>query len=148
MARLKEVQLYKLIASDMDKSPAMVQKYIDALINRIFVEMNRGNEVTIRGFGTFAPILRGGKEKMFMGEKKFIEPRILIDFSMTDSGIKTMNNSLLTEDIQKKIQEGKLKEYEKQILKEHNNRDKKSVVGMFETVVEQLGEDDESEEDE
>ena len=143
MARLKEVQLYKLIASDMDKSPAMVQKYIDALINRIFVEMNRGNEVTIRGFGTFAPILRGG----IMGEKKFIEPRILIDFSMTDSGIKTMNNSLLTEDIQKKIQEGKLKEYEKQILKEHNKRDKKSVVGMFETVVEQLGED-ESEEDE
>jgi len=143
LARLKEVQLYKLIASDMSKSPAMVQKYIDALINRIFVEMNRGNEVTIRGFGTFAPILRGG----IMGEKKFIEPRILIDFSMTDSGIKTMNNSLLTEDIQKKIQEGKLKEYEKQILKEHNKRDKKSVVGMFETVVEQLGED-ESEEDE
>lgn len=140
MARIIDKNFYASIASNMNKSEKMVEKYTKGIISQLFKEMNRGNSVTIKRFATFNPVLVGGTEMMVCGEKKYVEPRITIDFSLTKAGIQIMNNMALDYDTKERIKNNrKLMPYEKEIIGEPIEK-KKNLEKLFNKIVSELEE--------
>lgn len=119
MARVTDTNFYKTIASKTKKTETMVEFYTKAIIKQLFIEMNRGNSVTIKKFATFSPKLVGGCEMMVCGEKKYVPPRITINFSLTKAGIQILNGMPLDYDTKERIKNNKkLMPYEKEIIGE------------------------------
>jgi hypothetical protein len=140
MARITERAFCKAVGAKLGKSDTMVEKYMKAIIEQIFKEMNRGNTVTIKRFASFEPILVGGKEMWVCGERKYVEPRITIDFSLTKAGLQIMNNMILDYDTKQRIKDNrKLMPYEKEIIGEPIE-EKKNLEEVFNKIISEMEE--------
>lgn len=139
MARIKDGQFYRLIANDIDKRPNIVERYVEAFIERLIKEMCRGNEVCIRNFGTFKPIVRGGCTQKLFGEDVYIEPRLAIYLSVTDGGIKRLNENTMGKDVMSKC--------ERQIINGEKGMNKRNIEDIFEIIVSQLGDEEDGEDE-
>lgn len=116
MATIRNKNFFKTVGADINKSPEITQKYIEAFINRLFKEIMRGNTITIDRFGTFYPNLIGGTTSNFFGKQIYIEPRMGITFKLSDAGMQILNSVILDCESKKRLKEGKLLPYEKEIL--------------------------------
>lgn len=142
MARIKEKNFYHAMAVSLNKSDKMVEKYMRAFIDQLFKELNRGNEVTISRFATFIPKLIGGEQMNVCGTMRYVEPRVGVEMRLTNAGLQLMNNTILDYDSKKRIKEGKLLPYEKEILglqeKGKEPVKKKDLKEVFDKVVEEM----------
>lgn len=138
MARIKDGQFYRLIANDIDKRPNIVERYVEAFIERLIKEMCRGNEVTIRNFGTFKPIVRGGCTQRIFGEDIYVEPRLAIHLTITEGGIKRLNENTMSKDTMSKC--------ENQIINGEKGLNKRDIKDIFEIIISQLGDEDNEDE--
>ena len=86
MARINKAKLCQLMAYELKKTPKSVETYINCLVKTIIKEINRGNEIQLDKFGVFKPKFSGGVDKYVCGEIKYIDPRIGIEFYLTENG--------------------------------------------------------------
>ncbi|MCR4579950.1 MAG: integration host factor subunit beta [Treponema sp.] len=79
-------------ATNIEKDQAAL--ILDALLNQIKINLEKGNTIELRGFGTFEPRLRKGREKARnpkTGEFVLVEPHYVAAFRAGQS----LKNNLL-----------------------------------------------------
>ena len=120
MSRLNSKKIYQFIGYELKKSPKNCKMYIDSFINMIIREINRGNEIQIDGFGIFKPKFIGGVDKSVCGEIKYIDPRIGIEFYLTENGINKINKEVVNnkerDKFKKRIMNDELTPSDKELL--------------------------------
>ena len=95
---IRDKNFFTLVANDIGKSPKMVSNYLDAVIDRIVKEALRGNSVSIKNFGFFRPVMKGGKEIRVIDEMKYVEPRLTLKYQMNDNMLKRLNTEISKEE--------------------------------------------------
>ena len=95
MARLNKKKVCQLMAYELKKSDRSVETYINCFINLVIKEINRGNEIQLDRFGIFKPKFTGVVDKYVCGEIKYIDPRIGIDFNLTERGLNKVNKEVV-----------------------------------------------------
>ena len=120
MARLNKKKVCQLMAYELKKSDRSVETYINCFINLVIKEINRGNEIQLDRFGVFKPKFTGGIDKYVCGEIKYIDPRIGIEFYLTEHGLNKVNGEVVSikekNKQKKRIVEGKLTPADKELL--------------------------------
>jgi len=120
MARINKAKLCQLMAYELKKTPKSVETYINCLVKTIIKEINRGNEIQLDKFGVFKPKFSGGVDKYVCGEIKYIDPRIGIEFYLTENGLNKVNKEVVNikekNKLKKRVLEGKLTPADKELL--------------------------------
>ena len=120
MARLNKKKVCQLMAYELKKSDRSVETYINCFINLVIKEINRGNEIQLDRFGIFKPKFTGGVDKYVCGEIKYIDPRIGIEFYLTENGLNKVNGEVVSikekNKLKKRVIEGKLTPADKELL--------------------------------
>ena len=120
MARINKTKLCQLMAYELKKSDRNVETYINCFINLVIKEINRGNEIQLDRFGVFKPKFSGGVDKYVCGEIKYIDPRIGIEFYLTENGLNKVNKEVVNikekNKLKKRVLEGKLTPADKELL--------------------------------
>ena len=120
MARINKTKLCQLMAYELKKTPKSVETYINCLVKTIIKEINRGNEIQLDKFGIFKPKFSGGVDKYVCGEIKYIDPRIGIEFYLTENGLNKVNKEVVNikekNKLKKRVLEGKLTPADKELL--------------------------------
>lgn len=116
MARLKGDTFVNLVAHDLGKTNKVVKEYVQAIINRMFKEIIRGNSISIDRFGTFKPTMIGGYYETKTGDIKYSEPKVDVEFSLSDAGIQLLNNKIFTPMSKKRVKEKRMFGYEKELM--------------------------------
>jgi hypothetical protein len=108
------------MAYELKKTPKSVETYINCLVKTIIKEINRGNEIQFDKFGVFKPKFSGGVDKYVCGEIKYIDPRIGIEFYLTENGLNKVNKEVVNikekDKLKKRVLEGKLTPADKELL--------------------------------
>jgi hypothetical protein len=108
------------MAYELKKTPKSVETYINCLVKTIIKEINRGNEIQFDKFGVFKPNFSGGVDKYVCGEIKYIDPRIGIEFYLTENGLNKVNKEVVNikekDKLKKRVLEGKLTPADKELL--------------------------------
>ena len=101
MARLNKKKVCQLMAYELKKS-------------------DRSVEIQLDRFGVFKPKFTGGVDKYVCGEIKYIDPRIGIEFYLTEHGLNKVNREVVSikekNKLKKRVIEGKLTPADKELL--------------------------------
>lgn len=95
MSRLNSKKVCELMGYELKKTPKNCKMYIDCFINMVIKEINRGNEIQLDKFGVFKPRFSGGVDKYVGGVIKYIDPRIGIEFYLTENGLNKVNKEVV-----------------------------------------------------
>ncbi len=116
MGRIKYKAFLSMLSADTRKGTRTIRVFLSKTTERIFREILRGNSIEIERFGTFEPKFVGGYKEDKNGEKIYIEPRVGVDFNLSKSGMQILNNEIFDAGSKRRIKEGNLFPYEKEIL--------------------------------
>ena len=120
MSRLNSKQIYQLMGYKLGKSTKSCKSYIDCFVNIIINEINRGNEIKVDNFGVFKPRFSGGVDKYVGGVIKYIDPRIGIEFYLTENGLNKVNKEVVNlkekDKFKKRIVNNELTPSDKELL--------------------------------
>ena len=135
---IRNKNFFTLVANDIGKSPKLVSDYFDAVVNRIVKEALRGNSVSIKNIGFFRPKIYGGKEINICGEMKYIEPKLILKYEMSDIMLEKLNKIELTEEEKKNLDMLGITDGEQQVNLFKKKRDKRNLEEMFEVIKEEV----------
>ena len=116
MGKIKYKTFLSMMSSDTNKGTRTTSVLLGKITERIFREMIRGNSVEIERFGTFEPKFVGGYKEDKNGESVYVEPRVGVEFNLSKAGMQILNNDIFDADSKKRIRDGNLFPYEKEIL--------------------------------
>ena len=114
MPKVTYNQFVELLSLDMKTTKKMADKWVTAVVNRIFTETLRGNTVVINGFGTFTPRVAGGKDEKY--KYRVTDTSIVIDFSFSDGGIQCLNGEITSSETKNRIKNANPTLYERVLL--------------------------------
>lgn len=116
MGRIKYKTFLSMLSSDTNKGTRTIRVLFSKVTERIFREILRGNSIEIERFGTFEPKFVGGYKEDKNGKNFYIEPRVGVNFNLSNAGMQILNNEIFDAKSKKRIKEGNLFPYEKEIL--------------------------------
>lgn len=99
MEKITKMELIEGLYSDTKFEKQDVQKIVTQFLDSIKSSLEKGKVVELRGFGTFEPRLRKGREKARnpkTGEKVFVQPHYVAAFR-AGRELKNMMMNLETE---------------------------------------------------
>lgn len=138
MGTIRNRNFFTLVANDIGKSPKLVSNYFDAVVDRIVKEALRGNSVSIKNFGFIRPKVYGGKEMNICGEMKYVEPKLVLKYEMSDIMLSRLNKDEFTKDEIKDLDMIGVTNVDKQVPLGKQKRDKRNLSEMFDVIKEEL----------
>ena len=161
MSRLNSKKVCELMGYELKKTPKNCKMYIDCFINMVIKEINRGNEIQLDKFGVFKPKFTGGVDKYVCGEIKYIDPRIGIEFYLTENGLNKVNKEVINlkekDKFKKRIMNDELTPSDKELLgikeepkvtQEDIRKSVRQYVDMFLEKKDWFGTDDDNKDEE